>query len=679
MASSFLYLFKESCHYSFALVRRQAHSFSYNCRLLSFVFLPSPPQMEVALPSLHLNVPPPHRSTPVNRHRHRRSAAISGDFDAPGSLWGPNLLATSPAHSKPVPLAHALFLSLGAAMDVSPEPELDRTFRFNNAEDFSVLPAQFAFPNVPSYDMCKTPPASPRAFNQSVWPNSPFAYSSPVSAMSPSHKRVFGGSRLESPIRLGHSPSRSMPNARVFQMDDATSLRNVPDAIIDLDEALAPQRMGSPRNAMRRYSAEACEAHIPLRCSTPPQPFLDAIFDTAAIQEEDDCEVPEITAGSSIVLPVPASKIPDLQLAPPPEAPLYCNSSASSSLVSLGHSAAGGGSGAAWGALAYGVAKKEFDFETPAIRPPLPRKQRLGAKASRYLAFYDQSSRVSNALKVLSLESINNFQIALPLKDTERRLGHLSSLPSLKQVPVRHTLMSTRSINLGRNDQRPVPNPSSLAQEVSAHSKSSMRQVKPSTTVSSNPKVSSASPISIHLDGLSSTGTVELTDRLSITSHTDAHDGKHHATNRAVNGCPLINVTNGTCTTPPPKPSHHWTVDAHTPQNTATPERPRELSASHRAALSSARIPSAATDTKNPFARPNFRAPRPSGDPGTHSRRHLLIMLLKLDKPSRKREETTYGDIDSDQALIILQARTEVSTSSTSSRASRIRRFFKGR
>lgn len=637
--------------------------------------------MEVAPASLHLNVPPPHRSTPVNRHRHRRSAAISGDFDAPGSAWGPNLQASSPVHGKSLPLAHALSNSLGAPMDMSPEPELDRTFRFDNAADFSVLPAQFAFPVAPSYDACKTPPASPRAFNQSTWPVSPFAYSSPVSAMSPSHKRVFGGSRLESPIRLGHSPSRSMPNARVFQMDDPSGLRKVPDAIIDLDEALAPQRVGSPRNAMRRYSAEASEAYIPLRCSTPPQPFLDAIFDTAAIQEEDDCEAPESAACSSIALPVlhPASIIPDLQLGPPPEAPLYCNSSASSSLVSLGHPAAGSGGGNVWGALAYSVDKKDFDFEAPVFLPPLPRKQRLGAKASRYLSFYDQSSRVSNALKVLSLESINNFQVVLPIKDPEHRLGHLSSLPSLKQAPARHTLMSTRSMNLGRNDQRLVPLPSSLAQGFSAPLKPSARAAKQSSTVSSNPKVSSASPISIHLDGLSSTGTVELTDRLSINSHTDAHDGKHHATNRAHTGGPLINASSESCTTPPPKPSQPWTPVAHTPQNSVTPERPRELSASHRAALSSARIPPAAPDAKNPFARPSSRTPRTSGDPAHHRRRHLLVMLLKLDKPYRKRPETAYGDVDSDQVLMISQARTEMSVTSTSSRTSRIRQFFKGR
>lgn len=66
--------------------------------------------------------------------------------------------------------------------------------------------------------------------------------------------------------------------------------------------------------------------------------------------------------------------------------------------------------------------------------------KRSGAKATRYQSFYDQSFKISNALKVSSTESVNivrttsNDSGSIQLPKEVRILGHSSSLPSLKTV-----------------------------------------------------------------------------------------------------------------------------------------------------------------------------------------------------------------------------------------------------
>lgn len=70
-----------------------------------------------------------------------------------------------------------------------------------------------------------------------------------------------------------------------------------------------------------------------------------------------------------------------------------------------------------------------------------PPSKRSGAMANRYQSFYDQSYKISNALKVSSSDSVNLTSTAsneVSNSDSkEKTLGHLKSFQSLKSAPVK--------------------------------------------------------------------------------------------------------------------------------------------------------------------------------------------------------------------------------------------------
>lgn len=125
--------------------------------------------------------------TPGRRHRHRRSAAISGDFDLVGlGLFSPTTYTNTHTLSTPNNTASdEKDYEYGKSGD-----DLDRHFNFNNEDDFCKKPTGdgFSFPNK-TPDMSQNNQRSFTSFTSP--PRRPNNYS------------------LNSPIRLNHSRSAS--------------------------------------------------------------------------------------------------------------------------------------------------------------------------------------------------------------------------------------------------------------------------------------------------------------------------------------------------------------------------------------------------------------------------------------------------------------------------------------
>lgn len=153
-------------------------------------------------------------------HRHKRSAAISGDFDASG-------LFCSPTHQSSISLtSHSPRQSFA-----DDNADLERNYHFNNEEDFSNNGSNdiFSYPSKNS-DIFQRPALSPRHLN----------------SLSPVRKPNIQSSSfgLNSPIRLNRSRSGSTSNSllnksRLFLTEETTiNSENIPEAVIDLDVIL---------------------------------------------------------------------------------------------------------------------------------------------------------------------------------------------------------------------------------------------------------------------------------------------------------------------------------------------------------------------------------------------------------------------------------------------------------
>lgn len=456
----------------------------------------------------HLSVTP---TTSRKIHRHRRSAAISGDFDSMGlGLFSP------PPTSKSLNN-----ISINNNNSYANESSIDKHFQFDNYRDFTNKPVVdgFSFPNK-TPDMNRTPSSSsPRKF----------AALSPGRG-SPLPPNSYG---LNSPIKLNHKKASSVSNTTKtrFFLTEETSFNkgNIPDALIDLDEVmnanlhigysssnnsnsslynhsrteLAPPDienyddfLGSPfakqgsspfvssplssqqnQNTHLTHSLFNCynnatssnTNHYGLNSSNLllDQPLQEQAGDSIA--EEEDTEGVSVdnvnesahNDGSIEYLPTFNGAV-DL-FANPPNSILgngvYSNLSASSSTSSLRST---GNRGPSSNLIEKTLSNSSRDsalssntvVNTP-VYPSInavgtPSGKRSGAKANRYQTFYDQSNRISNALKVSSSESINivrsnsgNHNINGSIKDT-RSLGHSSSLPSLKSNPKRTIQIQSR-------------------------------------------------------------------------------------------------------------------------------------------------------------------------------------------------------------------------------------------
>lgn len=152
---------------------------------------------------------------------------------------------------------------------------------------------------------------------------------------------------------------------------------------------------------------------------------------TDSIPEEDDIDIDRIEIQDNVVMD---DSDDEFFLHPPPTGSIYNNASANSSNSSLrrlpnGHLIEKTFSNSSKDSANSGSA--------PCVRiatPPPIGQKRSGAKANRYQIFYDQSNRISNALKNSSSDSINLVRTNSNGSKDLRSLGHSSSLPSLKSL-----------------------------------------------------------------------------------------------------------------------------------------------------------------------------------------------------------------------------------------------------
>ncbi|CUM68484.1 uncharacterized protein PRCAT00006209001 [Priceomyces carsonii] len=370
------------------------------------------------------------------RHRHRRSAAISGDFDIMGlGLFSPP--STSGSSSVPC-----------STRDVE-HSELDKHFQFNNKEDFTNRPVddEFLFPT-------KTPEL-PTDF-------SPRNYTSPPRCANSSYG-------LNSPIKLNHKRSSSAhntPSTRFFLTEETTMNNdNVPDAVIDLDEILESNlhignHFSSHQTGQRDKSHKRTElapdftldddflaspfsrlssgpfSSSPL--SVPPNNLLHQ-----TIQEQVSCSTEEDEEEESDLEFLGSDQEAELFTNPQVALKgLYSNSSANSSSTYLNNNRYQNNNNMIEKCLSN--SSRESGPSATYNGTPYSSSKRSGAKANRYQSFYDQSYKISNALKISSSESINivrSGSINSSIKDT-KSLGHSSSLPSLKSHLKRNQILN---------------------------------------------------------------------------------------------------------------------------------------------------------------------------------------------------------------------------------------------
>lgn len=501
------------------------------------------------------------RTTPI--HRHRRSAAVSGDFDAPLNPWGSGVWASSPTKSQKSSL-HCSSKSFGGLGDFM-SLQLSDSYQFNNHSDFVKPPETFSFPYTVLYDSCTTPPESPRVALCTALSHSSLSHASPSVFRQSPQKRIIFTSRLDSPICLGNSNSCSLPNTRFFTSEETVfTTRSIPEPIIDFDKALdlVHLRLESPR----------APRHLHEHSSVSPTPSIshDAFFDTAAIEEEKDSDVLLDVQGSLWPRDDPAF-INQAQISQymAPDTHILTNSSSDSLLVCMRHP--GDGDMVLFVQMdrfssnVSNSSDSEQQSHSLLISPPLPQSKRSGAKANRYMLFYVQTNRVSNALRESSLECVNivqsNLGAGAAVKSTEHKLDHSLSLPTLRNPTKRCTQLGMRPTKPSRLvksfDYDPVDytrkdsvfNPNVEEDNILSGIKSESLEhiascagpntiplirisacTRPSShflnpippcTISSITNSHATSPISIHSDTISSTGSIHSTDRLSVASNGD--------------------------------------------------------------------------------------------------------------------------------------------------------------
>lgn len=494
-------------------------------------------------PSTHLSP----SSTPLSirrSHKHRRSAAISGDFD----IMGLGLFSPSNDHSTNSPSV--------PKSSANPEDELDKHFNFNNDDDFTNKPKadDFAFPN-------KTPDLS--------------SISTPPRYFPSANSRKNVAYNLNSPIKLNHRKTLSSNNintskSRFFLTEETNfNSENVPNAVIDLDEILnANLHIGNELNNynhkktellphdifgsgdddfftspsfLKQNSFSSSPLSIPNNITLFQQPIQEQTSDSIAEEEHDDEEIDDEEN-----IDIITSDTEGELFANPKDClgGIYSNLSANSSSSSLKSSGNQLNSSQSKYTTSHFIEKtmsnSSKESNNSGNNPMMnlgypnstPISKRSGAKANRYQSFYDQSFRITNALKFSSSESINivrsnsgsgqnnspstsipnNGNMLIPTKI----LGHSSSLPSLKsnlkRVLPPH---QTPRLNELRYKQKPSsPSPSNSPRFNSPHVTASeldnsMNTINLSKSNSDSPVPGASSP-SMKSNSVSSEATSTL-------------------------------------------------------------------------------------------------------------------------------------------------------------------------
>ncbi|CAN3483689.1 hypothetical protein DICA1_C15434 [Diutina catenulata] len=389
----------------------------------------------------HLTVSTPGSVTPGAprrpAHRHRRSAAISGDFDAMG------LGLFSPAPPK----------SESSAPSPHHEDELDKHFNFNNDDDFAAKASDFSFPMAPPPPPA---PSSPQkkpvsALNSPIRLGNPGSHRRTRSSSSAYPRRtIFGDSASPAPVSSPGLAPPGLPFAPLpgsvasatntgtgntgFTGTGTTGFAGTAgnsgfagttgftgttpkSGVIDLDEILRAESASTPDDFLASPFVKSSSS-MSVLTSSPQCPREDAIVEEEA--DDDDA-----------VCIDDAASVDEYYLHPPP-GEVYSHVSASSSMTSLSKAPP------PW-------SNNSSRDSVKGSPPPsmVHSRRRSQAMATRYQVFYDQSSRISNAMRNSSSESVHlvrtNSQssalappLAAMLAPKDRFLGHSASLPSLK-------------------------------------------------------------------------------------------------------------------------------------------------------------------------------------------------------------------------------------------------------
>ncbi|KAK6462733.1 hypothetical protein DFJ63DRAFT_313862 [Scheffersomyces coipomensis] len=442
-------------------------------------------------------------STTTNKrsHRHRRSAAISGDFD----VLGNGLFAMPPIQPPQSSIPKSEFI--------------DNVYQFNNDEDFEPikrpLPSSTTIPSSSSpssdsfsFPATRTPDldSSSNSFTRNI-PFSPKRYQHPgMHYGSPSqhhHPHMSPGS-LNSPIRLSlanhkraYSSNNSLRPMKLAEEEVLSSSSDIPDPIIDLDEILTANLHiggGSGSNTNLNNTLHKRTGSAPAECVFDDHEFLASPFlkQTPLISSPfftTTVGSPLATAtSSSVLINQPIHEKPNdddddddddsnssdnadiervvdednhidfLSLEnqtsnnssttefPNPPNSLYITLSANSSSSSIRQNLMEKTlSNSSKESIGNSIPPNNNNNNTTTTSSTTNgQNKRSGAKATRYQIFYDQSNRISNALKISSSESVNIIRSNSQNKDinsinsinnnnnNKHLLGHASSFPSLK-------------------------------------------------------------------------------------------------------------------------------------------------------------------------------------------------------------------------------------------------------
>lgn len=436
----------------------------------------------------HLAAPPAQGGKRV--HRHRRSAAISGDFDVSdlGLLSPPPPFSKGYRHSStssnpqislsPSSLHQRLYLSLFAVrsshsrMSSLDDSMLDRHFQFSNKDDFTNKPEseKFQFPSGPGTPI--NPPSTPK--------------------LNPASPRLFSGniSNLNSPIRLRNKKSGSVAASSIpsLFLTERTVLdsENVPNAVIDLDEVLAASHKPEGDDKYMDLSKELIEFPSSPRtadCSLPlspynvsnylKQPLRELVSDP--IEEEEDFEDArlgaDITLTENQVNALDRSRTPNIVepegFVNPHETfnGVYQLQSANSSSSSIPSASFVPQRNFSATFIEKTPSNSSKDSGTSFILTSTgtPTSKRSSAKAARYQSFYDQSYKISSALKNSSTDSVHvvaSLSDTSVFKDDTKSLGHSSSFPTLRpnvKRPVPLRFNEVRGKREGQSNSPPFP------------------------------------------------------------------------------------------------------------------------------------------------------------------------------------------------------------------------------
>ncbi|CCE86931.1 Piso0_005454 [Millerozyma farinosa CBS 7064] len=440
----------------------------------------------------------PQSMTPRRGHGHRRSAAISGDFDAIGlGLFSPTVPSSAKATSSYMDKEyndndnHKVY-------EYNTNEDLDGHFNFNNEEDFCNRTEQnsFAFPN-------KT--------HSSKHPNS---YS--TSFRSPIRRHNHNQS-LSSPIKLNHKKSISTSNSPSsnFFLTEETHFDedNVPNAVIDLDEVInanaSSENIGSSHKrtesapprifALDEFLASPFSRSSPVPHASSPLSASNTLFHQP-IKELVSDDMEDIDRFEHLSYnKLESSDNSNSDVGSTENVKPFYNSDLGRSSTSL-----------------HKQDRRAFDkngykSNISSSQSSIPHFSLAGkqyAKSSRYKQFYDQSLRVSSAMKDPTPESTDicrsdssGFLTSSNSKrsDDAQALGHSSSLPSLKSNNDKHKVVTGKtqdaknnSSNFSKPSSRKLNNdslkskPNDLVHKTLAGSPISINSANSSTVLSNN-------------------------------------------------------------------------------------------------------------------------------------------------------------------------------------------------